>query len=122
MKVALQPLEGRKLQDGIAKLRTLVYPRSPVSHDIEWHSSVWRWLESHPLGHEMQRWVLVTEEGEVVGHLAAMPQDYRIGGRRIVAYTPADYQALPQYGFHALRLMRYCGVLWTTFAGHRCRR
>jgi hypothetical protein len=54
----------------------------------------------------MHRWVLVTEEGEIVGHLAAVPQYYRIEGQRIVAHTPADYQVLPQYGFHAILLMR----------------
>ncbi len=54
----------------------------------------------------MRRWVMVTEEGEVVGHLAATPQYYRINGQRIVAHTPADYQVLPQYGFQALLLMR----------------
>jgi hypothetical protein len=35
---------------------------------------------THPLADEMHRWVAATEEGEVVGHLAAMPQYYRIGG------------------------------------------
>ena len=54
----------------------------------------------------MHRWVLATEEGEVVGHLAAVPQYYRIGGERVVAHTPADYQVLPGHGFHALSLMR----------------
>ncbi|MCA1687687.1 MAG: GNAT family N-acetyltransferase, partial [Actinobacteria bacterium] len=55
---------------------------------------------------EMHRWVLATEEGEVVGHLAAVPLFYRIGGQRVVAHTPADYQVLPGNGFHALSLMR----------------
>jgi hypothetical protein len=55
---------------------------------------------------EMYRWVLVTEGREVVGHLAAMPQYYRINGQRIVAHTPADYRVLPRYGFHAVLLMR----------------
>jgi hypothetical protein len=54
----------------------------------------------------MHRWVLATEEGEVVGHLAAVPLFYRIGGERVVAHTPADYQVLPGHGFHALSLMR----------------
>ncbi len=79
----------------------------PESTNFEWHASIWRWLESHPAAKdEMHRWVLATEEGEVVGHLAAMPQYYRINGQRVVAHTPADYQVLPQYGFHALLLMR----------------
>jgi hypothetical protein len=42
----------------------------------------------------------------VVGHLAAIPQCYRIAGQRVVAHTPADYQVLPGHGFHALSLMR----------------
>jgi hypothetical protein len=54
----------------------------------------------------MHRWVLATGEGEVVGHLAAVPLFYRIGGERVVAHTPADYQVLPGHGFHALSLMR----------------
>jgi hypothetical protein len=58
------------------------------------------------LADELHRWVLATEEGEVVGHLAAVPLFYRIGGERVVAHTPADYQVLPGHGFHALSLMR----------------
>lgn len=54
----------------------------------------------------MRRWVAVAGDGEVVGHLAAVPQYYRIAGERVVAHTPADYQALPGYGFHAVALMR----------------
>ena len=41
----------------------------------------------------------------MVGHLAALPQYYRIG-ERVVAHTPADYMVLPGYGFHAITLMR----------------
>jgi hypothetical protein len=107
MKVAVRPFDhSDKLQRGVDRLRKLVYPHLPESTDVAWHASIWRWLESHPLGNEMQRWVLVTEEEEVVGHLAATPQYYRIGGERVVAYTPADYQVLPKYGFQALLLMR----------------
>jgi hypothetical protein len=103
MKVAIQPLEGKDLHDGFAKLRYLVYPHTRFSLD----ASVWRWLESNtPVDEKMYRWVLVNEETEVVGHLAATPQYYRVGGRRIVAHTPTDYMVLPKYGFHALRLMR----------------
>ena len=105
MKVVVRPLESADLP-GIERLRILVYPHHPEAHYVDWHSSIWRWLESHPLASEMHRWVLVTEEGEVVGHLAATPQYYRINGQRLVAHTPADYQVLPQYGFHALLLMR----------------
>ena len=53
----------------------------------------------------MHRWV-VDAEGEIVGHLAALPQYYRINGQRVVAHTPADYMILPGYGFHAITLMR----------------
>jgi hypothetical protein len=62
-------------------------------------------LESHPLADETHRWVL-DAEGEIVGHLAALPQYYRIDGRRVVAHTPAEYMVLPKYGFHAITLMR----------------
>ena len=107
MKVAVRPFDhSEELQRGVDRLRKLIYPHLPESTDVAWHASVWRWLESHPLGNEMQRWVLVTEEEEVVGHLAATPQYYRIDGERVVAYTPADYQVLPKYGFQALLLMR----------------
>jgi hypothetical protein len=54
----------------------------------------------------LHRWVSVTEEGEVVGHLTAFPQFYRIDGRRVVAHTPGDYMVLPQHGFQAIMLMR----------------
>src|ERR687890_513519 len=107
MKISIREFDNSAdLQSGIDRLRKLVYPHLPESSDTVWHSSIWRWLESHPLADEMQRWVMVTEEGEVVGHLAATPQYYRINGQRVVAHTPADYQVLPQYGFQALLLMR----------------
>ena len=106
MKLSVRPAESADLA-GIDKLRSLVYPVSQDSHDPDWHHSLWRWIERHPLAdEELHRWVLVTEEEEVVGHLAATPQRYRIGGRRVVAHSPADYQVLPQYGFYALLLMR----------------
>ncbi|WP_047863797.1 GNAT family N-acetyltransferase [Rubrobacter aplysinae] len=54
----------------------------------------------------MYRWAAFTPEGEPVGHLAAMPQAYRINGRRVIAHTPGDYMVLPGYGFQALSLMR----------------
>jgi hypothetical protein len=107
MKITIRSFDhSAELQNGIDRLRKLVYPHLPESSDTAWHSSIWRWLESHPLGDEMQRWVMVTEEEEVVGHLGATPQYYRINGQRIVAHTPADYQVLPKYGFQALLLMR----------------
>ncbi len=105
-KAAVRPLDDADLERGVDKLRTLVYPDHPEAYEVDWHSSIWRWLGTHPLADEMHRWVLATEEGEVVGHLAAVPQFYQIGGQRIVAHTPADFQVLEGYGFHALSLMR----------------
>src|SRR5215217_6676389 len=105
MKVSLRPFESTDLP-GINRLRTIVYPHYPEAFEHDWHYFIWRWLESHPAASELHRWVLETKEGEVVGHLAATPQYYRIDGQRVLAHTPADYQVLPQYGFHALLLMR----------------
>ena len=107
MKATVRPLEGEDLLRGADRLRTLVYPDHPEAHDSAWHHSVWGWLASHPLADEhMRRWVVVTEEDEVVGHLAAVPQYYRVNGERIVVHNPADFQVLPGYGFHAISLMR----------------
>jgi hypothetical protein len=105
-KVAVRPLDNAGLEHSVDKLRTLIYPGRPESYEVDWHSRIWRWLGTHPLADEMHRWILATEEGEVVGHLAAVPLFYRIGGQRVVAHTPADYQVLRGYGFHALSLMR----------------
>ena len=41
-----------------------------------------------------------------MGHLAATPLYYRVNGRRVVAHSPGDYMGHPDYGFHALMLMR----------------
>jgi hypothetical protein len=87
------------------KLRILARPQDPNAYNADWQSSVWRWLESHPLADQMHRWV-ADAEGEIVGHLAALPQYYRIDGQRVVAHTPAEYMVLPGYGFHAITLMR----------------
>ncbi len=105
-KIAVRPLEGADLERGVDKLRTLIYPDHPEAYEVDWHTRVWRWLGTHPLADELHRWVLATDGGEVVGHLAAVPQFYRIDGQRVVAHTPADYQVLPGHGFHALSLMR----------------
>src|SRR5215208_4729717 len=105
MKVSLRPFESTDLP-GINRLRTIVYPHYPEAFEHDWHYFIWRWLESHPAASELHRWVLETEEGEIVGHLAATPLFYRINGQRVVAHTPADYMALPRYGFQALSLMR----------------
>ncbi len=108
MRATVRPLDdSTNLREGTDRLRALVYPAAQDSHDPRWHRLLWRWLESHPLAAEhMHRWVLATEADEVVGHLAATPQWYRINGQRVIAHTPADYQVLPQYGFQALLLMR----------------
>ena len=107
MKATVRPLEGEDLLRGVDRLRALVYPDHPEAHDGAWRRSVWGWLASHPLaGEHMHRWVVATGKGEVVGHLAAVPQHYRVNGERVVAHTPADFQVLPGYGFHAISLMR----------------
>ena len=103
-KATVRPIEGKDLP-GVDRLRTLIYPHYPEAFNVEFHRSVWRWLGTHPLADEMHRWV-IDAEGEIVGHLAATPQYYRINGRRVVAHTPTDYQVLPGYGFQALSLMR----------------
>ena len=104
MKAVIRPMEPADAP-GVAKLRTLVYPHHPEAYYADWHDSVWSWLETHPLSGGMERWVVAAGD-EVVGHLAAVPQYYRVNGERAVAHTPADYQVLPQYGFQALSLMR----------------
>jgi hypothetical protein len=106
MKAVVRPFKSGH-QEGFVRLRTLTYPRHDIGpRELERDFSVWRWLETHPLANQFHRWVLVTENQEVVGHLAATPQFYRINGQRVVAHTPADYMALPRYGFQALTLMR----------------
>lgn len=90
---------------GVNKLRTLIYPHYPEAHYTDWHESVWSWLGEHPAADQLHRWVVATGE-EIVGHLAATPQYYRVNGQRVLAHTPADYQVMPQYGFQALSIMR----------------
>jgi hypothetical protein len=110
MKAAVKPFEGAKLEaeleDKVSHLRIHAYPDFPEVREIEHYSALYSWYQTHPLADEMHRWVATTEEGEVVGHLAAFPQFYRIDGQRIVAHTPGDYMVLPQYGFQAIMLMR----------------
>src|SRR5918997_115343 len=105
MKVVVRPLKGTDLQRDLLKLRGLARPQDPNAYNADWQSSVWRWLESHALADQMHRWV-ADAEGEIVGHLAALPQYYRINGQQVVAHTPAEYMVLPGYGFHAISLMR----------------
>src|SRR5919107_199111 len=105
MRAVVRPLESTYRERDLMKLRILVRPHDPKAYDTDWQSRLWRWLESHPLADRMHRWV-VDAEGEIVGHLAALPQYYRIKGQRIIAHTPAEYMVLPGYGFHAITLMR----------------
>ena len=106
MKTAVEPVEGPGLEDKIGQLRILAFPDFPEVHEVDYYSALYRWYEDHPLAGELYRWVSVTQEGEVVGHLTAFPQFYRIDGRRVVAHTPGDYMVLPQHGFQAIMLMR----------------
>jgi len=110
VKVVVRPLDDPSLEEGVAQLRIQAYPQFPETYDVEFYSFVYRWFKSHPLGDEMHRWVAVTDDGQnksrVVGHLAATPQYYRIGGQRVVAYTPCDYMVHSRHGFQAFSLMR----------------
>jgi hypothetical protein len=106
MKTTVELVKGSGLEDKIAQLRILSYPDFPEVHDVDYYSNLYRWYQDHPLSGELYRWVSVTEEGEVVGHLTAFPQFYRIDGQRVVAHTPGDYMVLPQHGFQAIMLMR----------------
>jgi hypothetical protein len=106
MKAAVEPVESPELEDKIGQLRILSFPDFPEVHEVDYYAALYGWYEDHPLSGEMYRWVSVTEEGEVVGHLTAFPQFYRIDGRRVVAHTPGDYMVLPQHGFQAIMLMR----------------
>jgi hypothetical protein len=106
MKAAVEPVESPELEDRIGQLRILSFPDFPEVHEVDYYAALYRWYEDHPLSGKLYRWVSVTEEGEVVGHLTAFPQFYRIDGRRVVAHTPGDYMVLPQHGFQAIMLMR----------------
>ena len=99
-------LDDAALADGIMKLRMAAYDYDdPQFRHPEHYSHVYRWLRSHPLGDEMRRWA-VFDGDTIVGHVAALPQSYRLAGQRVVAYSPGDYMVHPDYGFHALSLMR----------------
>ena len=106
MKTAVELVKGPELEERIAELRILSYPDFPEVHDVDYYSNLYRWYGDHPLSDQIYRWVSITEEGEVVGHLTAFPQFYRIDGQRVVAHTPGDYMVLPQHGFQAIMLMR----------------
>jgi hypothetical protein len=106
MKTAVQPVKGPEMENEIGQLRIHSYPDFPEVQDVGYYSNLYRWYRDHPLSDELYRWISVTEEGEVVGHLTAFPQFYRIDGQRVVAHTPGDYMVLPQHGFQAIMLMR----------------
>ena len=106
-KVTILPVDDPLLEHEVSKLRVASFPHFPEVKDFEYYTHVYhRWWGSSPLAHEVRRWAAVTGEGEVVGHLSALPQFYRINGERLVAHTPADYMVDPRYGFQALSLMR----------------
>ncbi|HZY64425.1 MAG TPA: hypothetical protein VFE21_00885, partial [Rubrobacteraceae bacterium] len=98
--------EHKDAEDGVGKLRILAYPGHPGVFDVDFHKAVYKWFETHELADQLYRWVAITEEGEVVGHLSALPQYYRINGQRVVAHTPADFMVHPKYGIQAFILMR----------------
>src|ERR671910_1330026 len=106
MKATVQPVESPELEGKIGRLRILSFPDFPEVHEVVYYSALYRWYEDHPLSGKLYRWVSVTAEGEVVGHLTAFPQFYRIDGQRVIAHTPGDYMVLPQQGFQAIMLMR----------------
>ncbi len=91
-RVAIRPYEPGDA-DGITRLRESVYPCRPEAHDVEWHRGLYAWLADSDLADQMSRWV-IDAGGEVVGHLAAVPQRYRerqkaatryLGDRDVVA-------------------------------------
>jgi hypothetical protein len=95
-----------ELEKKIGNLRVLAYPHMPEVREADFYAAVYDWFAEHPLSGQVYRWVAVTEEGQVVGHLSATPQYYRIDGKRVVAHTPGDYMVHPKYGFQAVSLMR----------------
>ena len=91
---------------GVGELRARAFPYLPEVKEFTFYETVYGWLGAHPLAGEIHRWVAATEDGEIVGHLAATPLYYRVNGRRVVAHSPGDYMGHPDYGFQALMLMR----------------
>lgn len=95
-----------ELEERIGELRVLAYPHMPEVREADFYAAVYDWFGKHPLADQVHRWVAITGEGQVVGHLSGTPQYYRINGRRVAAHTPGDYMVHPQYGFYAVSLMR----------------
>ena len=106
MRATVRRLEDNEPEDNVSKLRIKTFPDFEEVHDLEYYRALYRWHYSHPASDRMYRWVAVSEKGEIVGHLSALPQFYRVGGERIVAHTPGDYMVLPGYSFQAFSLMR----------------
>jgi hypothetical protein len=106
MKATIREMGKDEPDAVVAALRIASYPNFPEARQTEFYEELYRWHRAHPLGDQVRRWVAETQEGEVVGHLNALPQHYRVAGRRLVAHTPGDYMVLPGYGFQALALMR----------------
>jgi len=104
-KAKVRPFEEGDAR-GVGELRARAFPYLPEVKEFGFYETVYEWLGTHPLAGEIHRWVAATEDGEVVGHLAATPLYYRVNGRRVVAHSPGDYMGHPDYGFHALMLMR----------------
>ena len=98
--------EHKDADEAIGKLRIVAYPGHPGVFDVDFHKAVYRWFKKHELGDQLHRWVAVTGEGEIVGHLSALPQFYRINGQRVIAHTPADFMVAPGHGIQAILLMR----------------
>ena len=104
-KAKVRPFEEGDAR-GVGELRVRAFPYLPEVKELGFYDGVYEWLGAHPLAGEIHRWVAATEDGEIVGHLAATPLYYRVNGRRVVAHSPGDYMGHPDYGFHALMLMR----------------
>ena len=103
--VVIRPYDDQRDFEATLRLRAASYPGWREAADADWHRSVYRWLGTAPDAELMHRWVLEVG-GDVVGHLAAVPLRYRIGGKSVLAHTPTDYMVLPGHGFHAVALMR----------------
>lgn len=104
--MTIRQLEDAEFEDSMMELRTAAYAYDdPQFRHPEHYSHVYRWLKAHPLGDKMRRWAAFDGD-RVVGHVAALPQCYRLGGQRVVAYSPGDYMVHPNHGFQALSLMR----------------
>lgn len=106
MKTVIRQLGEDESHEEVSQLRVLSYPDFAEVRDTAFYDRMYRWYQRHPLAGQMLRWISETSDGQVVGHLAALPLYYRINGERVVAHTPGDYMVHPEHGFQALSLMR----------------